>query len=287
MSNTIRVTVLVENTAAGRDTRGEHGLAYWIETDTIRVLFDTGQTQQTLLHNAEQLKIDLADADAVVLSHGHFDHTGGLPGLLQQMDLPDLYLHPAALARRFSRHRDGKVQDVGIPMQLDEPVLRQHVVSLNWTERPVQISNGIWVTGPVPRVNDYEDTGGDFYLDRDCTQIDPITDDQAIFLPSQDGTVVVVGCAHAGVINTLQYVRRLTNNRPIHAVIGGMHLVHASAERLELTGEALRQLDVQVLAPAHCTGPMPTAWLWAQFPERWRPCHVGTRFEFALTEERS
>jgi 7,8-dihydropterin-6-yl-methyl-4-(beta-D-ribofuranosyl)aminobenzene 5'-phosphate synthase len=285
MSNTIRVTVLVENTASGRNTRGEHGLAYWIETDTFRLLFDTGQTQQTLLHNTEQLKVDLAGADAVVLSHGHFDHTGGLPGLLQQMDRPSLYLHPAALARRFSRHHDGAVVDVGIPIQLDEAALRQHAVSLDWTERPVQISDAIWATGPVPRVNDYEDTGGDFYLDRDCKQIDPITDDQAIFFPSRDGTVVVVGCAHAGVINTLQYVRRLTNNKPIHAVIGGMHLVHASEERLERTGEALRQLDVQVLAPAHCTGPMPTAWLWAQFPERWRPCHVGSRFEYELSGE--
>ena len=285
MSNTIRVTVLVENTAAGRDTLGEHGLAYWIETDTFRMLFDTGQTPQTLLHNAGQLKIDLASADAVVLSHGHFDHTGGLLGLVQQIDLPGLYLHPAALTRRFSRHHDGTVVDVGIPIQFDEPTLRQHVVSLNWTERPVQIGDGIWVTGPVPRVNDYEDTGGDFFLDRDCTRVDPITNDQAIFFPSRDGTVVVVGCAHAGVINTLQYVRQLTDDRPIHAVIGGMHLVHASDERLERTGEALRQLDVQLLAPAHCTGPMPTAWLWAQFPERWRTCRVGSRFDFVTAED--
>ncbi len=287
MNHTIHITVLVENTARGRGLLAEHGLAYWIETETCKVLFDTGQTAEVLWHNAELLGIDLADADAVVLSHGHFDHTGGLPQLLQRVRLPNLYLHPAALAQRFSRHDDDSVEDVSIPPQLDESTLRRHVACLHWTEQPVRIDGGIQITGPVPRITDYEDTGGDFFLDSGCAEADPILDDQAIFFHTMQGTVVIVGCAHAGVVNTLQYIRTLTGDRPIHAVIGGMHLVHASPQRLEQTGKALKQLDVQLIAPAHCTGPMAAAWLWSQFPERWQPCHVGTCFEFELTEAQS
>ena len=275
----IAITTLVENTALGQGVRGEHGLAFWVETDSSRVLFDTGQTADVLFHNADCLGIDLSTTDAVVLSHGHYDHTGGLGELLKKTGRPHLMLHPDALIQRYTRRADGSTPEIGICGGLTEADLRQHA-ELIWTEQPTEVSDGLMATGGVPRVTEYEDTGGDFYLDEHCTQVDPIADDQALFSDTADGTVVLLGCAHAGIINTLHYIRELTNGKAIHAVIGGMHLVRATGERLDLTVQALHELGVRLIAPAHCTGAQPTARLCAHFPEQWQPCPVSTRFQF-------
>ena len=142
--------------------------------------------------------------------------------------------------------------------------------------------DGLTVTGPIPRTTDFEDSGGSFFLDRACQQPDPLTDDQAIYFDTTRGTVVLLGCAHAGVINTLRYVRQLTKDRPIHAVLGGMHLVSASAERLGRTIEELRAMGVERLGPSHCTGPVAVAAIWNAFPEQCFVCHTGARFEFEV-----
>lgn len=280
MTQSMRLTVLVENTAFGRHVWGEHGLAFWIEAGPKRILFDTGQTPNVLVHNAEFLGIDLASADGVVLSHGHYDHTGGLEEVLRRTGSIPLFLHPGAVARRFSRKQDGSVHEIGAPHPLDEPFLRARTSSLAWTREAEAITDELRVTGQVPRRTDFEDTGGDFYLDRGCANPDPIVDDQAVFFDTPEGTVVLLGCGHAGVVNTLYHVQELTGGRPLHAVIGGMHLVAASDNRLDRTVEALRELKVGSIAPLHCTGPRAQARLAFEFPDRWKPCHVGSLFEF-------
>lgn len=118
----------------------------------------------------------------------------------------------------------------------------------------------------------------DRLLDEACTQPDPLEDDQSVFFDTVDGTVVLLGCAHSGVINTLHYIRQLTDNRPIHTVIGGMHLVGASSRRTERTIEELKQLGIRRFAPAHCTGMPATVALWNAFPGQCQPCPVGTTF---------
>ena len=142
------------------------------------------------------------------------------------------------------------------------------------------IADGVTLTGPIPRVASLEDTGGRFFLDAACTRPDPLTDDQALVLEADRGLIVVLGCGHAGIISTLRYVKELTGGRAIAAVLGGMHLINASAKRIEMTIRELRQLKVQCLAFAHCTGMAATAALWNVFQRRCDGCHVGSTFSF-------
>jgi 7,8-dihydropterin-6-yl-methyl-4-(beta-D-ribofuranosyl)aminobenzene 5'-phosphate synthase len=273
-----RITVLVEDTASGPGLLAEHGLAYWIEYDDHRVLLDSGQGG-ALMSNAHTLGIRLSDIEALALSHGHYDHTGGVAEVLGICQSVAVHAHPAALAQKFVRNNDGTAREIGMP-DLSVKAIRDLHHRLVITNQPIAVFDELAVSGPVPWSADFEDTGGPYFLDEICTQPDPLKDDQSMFFSTSKGTVVLLGCAHSGVINTLHHIRRLTNNRPIHAVIGGMHLVNASSHRIERTIEELRKIGVERLAPAHCTGMQATMALSKAFPGQCQPCSVGTRFEF-------
>ncbi|MBE9143772.1 MBL fold metallo-hydrolase [Planktothrix mougeotii] len=275
MKTSFVLTVLVENTASGRGLLGEHGLSYLIEAGESRILFDTGQGL-VLQHNAKQLGINLQNLDAVVLSHGHYDHAGGLIKVLEECNYTQLFLHPSALQPKFSNRGE-----IGSPIQ-DKELLTQKFRQLIWTDQPTEIIPGVFVTGTIPRVNSWEDTGGNFWQDSQHNQVDLILDDQALFIDAPEGLVVILGCAHAGVINTLNYITKLTGKEKVYAVIGGMHLLNASRERLQATAETLTQYQVQIIGANHCTGMKAIAFLWHQFVGRCVGCQVGTRLEFGI-----
>jgi 7,8-dihydropterin-6-yl-methyl-4-(beta-D-ribofuranosyl)aminobenzene 5'-phosphate synthase len=271
-----RITVLVENTAGGRGLLAEHGLSFWIEWNGKHVLFDTGQGH-VLLNNAKRLDIRLDYIDAVVLSHGHYDHTGGLGDVLRNSRATTVYAHPTAFEAKYARNADGSARDVGM-LGLDEQMVRD-MAELVLVDGPTEICAGLRLTGPVPRTTDFEDTGGAFFRDEGCTERDQLIDDQAAFIETQAGTIVILGCAHAGVINTLRHVQTLTGNSPIDTVIGGLHLLHASPERMDKTVTELRRLNVRRLLPCHCTGMAAVVRLWQEFPGRCAACPVGTVLE--------
>lgn len=242
-----------------------------------RVLFDTGQSP-ALETNLEALTIPIDRADAIVLSHGHYDHTNGLAFALSHNEQGTVYLHPAAQEERYSI-RNGIAKSIGL-----SPANRQALSNarhrLVWTERATTCLPRVHVTGPIPRRSSYEDTGGPFYLDPDGNQSDPICDDQALWIETGCGIIVIVGCAHAGVVNTLNHVSRLSGAPSIHALIGGMHLADAPEQRLTETVHMLAQYDVQCIAPCHCTGEHAIQFLAQQLPGPVTDCRAGSTFCF-------
>ncbi|HUW34973.1 MAG TPA: MBL fold metallo-hydrolase [Planctomycetota bacterium] len=279
MIRRLRITVLV-NDVARAPLAAEHGLALWVEADGMRILFDTGQGT-VLFANAAALCVDLRTVQHVVLSHGHYDHTGGLAAVLSvAKQRPNVYLHPAALLPKYSRRETPPHRSIGIPRGA-EKALRTHAETV-WTSGPTRIANGVAVTGPIPRAHSFEGAIGPFFQDEACTVPDPLIDDQALYIQTTDGTALLLGCAHAGVANTVDYVTS-TTGKPIRAVVGGMHLLNAPTERLEATRDFLMRINARLVAPAHCTGEGPAAFLTAAVPHC-VPCTVGSSFQ--LGDER-
>lgn len=278
MGRSARITTLVENTAWGFGMLGEHGLAFRVDVGSHSVLFDTGQSD-VLVGNSEKLGVDLKTIEAIVLSHGHYDHTGGLDSALRTIGSTKVYAHKAAFSPKYARLDDGRSREIGMSF-ISEKEIRRRTEALIRTERPAEVFPGLFVTGEIPRITGFEDTGGPFYLDKQCCEPDPLMDDQAMFFSCSRGTVVILGCAHAGVINTLEYIRTLTGGAPVYAVLGGMHLAAASEQRIERTIEEFGKFNPEILAPAHCTGMEAVAGLWAAFPGKCCTCAVGFSMEF-------
>jgi 7,8-dihydropterin-6-yl-methyl-4-(beta-D-ribofuranosyl)aminobenzene 5'-phosphate synthase len=278
MITDLRITVLVENTARDSRLRTEHGLSFWIEAEGRKILFDTGQGE-ALEPNAQQLAVDLGQTDAIVISHGHYDHTGGLPRVLARSGRAVVYIHPLAFESKYSRREKTPCRPIGIPEQVASDLLgRDHY--LTFTRGPTRICSGLAVTGQIPRLAKFENTGGPFFLDEHCTRKDVVADDQALYVESRNGLVVVLGCGHSGVVNTLDYVAKLTGKRSMRAVLGGMHLAEASEERIELTCAALDRYRIGAVAPCHCTGKGAIARLRSWFGERVVDCSAGACFSF-------
>lgn len=252
LAGPLALTVMVDNTSDDVRLVAEHGLSLMLEVAEKKILFDTGQGP-ALPPNARRLEIDLSKLDALVLSHGHYDHTGGVPEVLRQDPGIPIYAHPDLFNPRYSRRETPPHKPNGIPQSVSE-ALSSHLARIHWTTSPTRIAKGVWATGPISRINDFEDPGGPFFLDPECQRPDPIEGDQALWVNTSKGIVVILGCAHAGVVNTLDFIAKLTGADHFHAVIGGMHLVHASPDRLRRTVEALKRYHLQILGPCHCTG---------------------------------
>lgn len=269
-----RITILCENSVGPLSgTLGEHGFSALIEpADGDPLLFDTGQGL-TLLHNARRMNKDLSKVRQVVISHGHYDHSGGLKPLLEECGAKQVYCHPCVFSSRYRVKDTGECYPIGIPASREE--LEAAGASFDLSKEFRAIAPGVFLTGEVPRVTDFET--GDQGLYRDCTgqDLDTTPDDQSLVLETKKGLVLILGCCHAGLINTVEHVAYMTGRRDIFAVIGGTHLGFCSHEQIEKTGAALRKLGIKKLAASHCTGFAASARLSRDLPKEFQVAMVG------------
>ncbi|MDT8900794.1 MBL fold metallo-hydrolase [Anaeroselena agilis] len=279
----MKVTVVVDNCIMPKSKkpfRAEHGLSLLIETESGRFLFDTGQSE-VAVYNLALLGVRPADLDAIILSHGHFDHTGGLAAVLVQAGkkLP-VYCHPGAFADRYSSS-GGAARYAGIPFA------QKHLVSLGAdfrpVEKPTELAPGLTISGSIPRVTGYEP--GDAFLlaagpDGCCSgDRDTVPDDMAIFHAGEKGLTVISGCAHSGIVNVIRHGLAVTGCSRLHAIVGGTHLGPVEKEQQEATLAELEGLQPAIVAANHCTGFYMLARLHGIFGARFVPAFVGTVLE--------
>ena len=256
----------------------EHGLSMWIEVEGRRILFDTGAGSK-FQSNARKLGIDVYTADHLILSHGHYDHTGGVGSFLQHSRQSHVYCHPGAIHPRYAV-RNGSGTSIQMPHESLAALDKLSAERLHWVQGPLHLDEHIGLTGHIPRKTSFESPGGPFYFDPAGQRPDPIDDDMALWIRTRKGLVVVTGCCHAGVINTLDYVFRLNNGMKICALIGGFHLMGARPLRLDLTMQALSAFGIDLLVPCHCTGQAAVEILKKTFEMRVSPGAAGKLLQF-------
>jgi 7,8-dihydropterin-6-yl-methyl-4-(beta-D-ribofuranosyl)aminobenzene 5'-phosphate synthase len=259
----IRIITLSENTA-NYGFLAEWGLSILVEIDGMRILMDTGLSFSAV-HNAQLLGIDLSKIDRIVLSHGHADHTGGLREVLRIKRDVEVIAHPDIWDSKYTR-RDKQTQEryIGIPFSREE--LEGQGARFNLTKEPVQISEHTMTTGEIPMVSGYEQVEDNLFIkEDDRLRQDLLADDLALVVNTEFGLVVILGCAHRGVVNTLRHAQELTGKKPVYAAIGGTHLIRASNERVEKTINDLKDIGVKKLGVSHCTGFPAQARLFQEF----------------------
>ncbi len=315
----VEITVLVENSAdllvKSTDTvkrfhekplLAEHGFAALVELKEagVRVLWDAGISTTALLENARLMEIDLSTVDAIALSHGHRDHFGAMTEVLKQIALrpesrewpPDapmeemrawstprkvsLVAHPAAFRERWGIAKDGRKFGPHLaPREAWEIAGAEIVVS----EGSYQLGPGCWLTGAVPR-RSHEEAGTSssmHYREGDEFVQDHLDDDQAIVIHVEEqGLVVLSGCAHSGILNTVSYAREISGVEQVHAILGGFHLASAKDDEIERTIDEIIKLAPVMVVPSHCTGFKAIARFASRMPDQFVQGVVGTRYLF-------
>lgn len=282
VSETFTLRCLVDNNSMdAASLQAEHGVAFTIETPAGHLLFDTGQSGEALAHNAARLGVDLSRIDALAFSHAHYDHTGGLETFLRHSHpgLP-LYAHPDLFRERFSL-KNNQPRSIGLSVSQADLARR---TTLHLSAAPQEILPHVWTIGQITTRIEFEGRSPHHYIQADGGGWvpDPYLDDMALVLKTSAGLVVVCGCCHAGLINTLTHLRQLFTGE-IKAIVGGTHLANVEAESLERAIAFLRAVNENYLPDLylnHCSGEQAMAILAQSFGEKVKPCPAGTVLMF-------
>jgi len=249
----MKLSILVDNnTIIDHYFYGEPAVSYLIEDNETNVLFDTGYSD-IFIKNAEKLDIDLATINYLVLSHGHNDHTGGLPFLMKKLNAqtpdqkPMLIAHPQALMpKHFGKENIGST---ATPLQL------QQTFSLMLTKKPYHINENLIFLGEIPTYFEFESRQaiGLCQQDNEPPQEDMVFDDSALVYRSSRGLVIITGCSHSGICNITKHAQEVCGEQKIADVIGGFHLLNASTERINNTIDFLTRNTPSKIHGCHCT----------------------------------
>lgn len=276
----VRITILCENLAGGLGELGEHGFSAFIETEQGNYLFDTG-TGRTIVANSLSLGKDLRTIKKIFLSHGHYDHTGGLPEVLRLKGKVEVHAHPHVFLERFAimKDKDKEIKRfVGIPYKRNFLELLGATFILN--PHFSEVAEGIYLTGEVPRKTTFEKQDFRLFSEVDG-KIGPdiFADDQSLILDTEKGLVLILGCAHSGMINIVNHVMRKMKKDKFYIILGGTHWQFLTPEQLEESLHILKGFQVERIGISHCTGIKAAMRLTQEFGDSFFYGAVGTIIE--------
>lgn len=246
----MKVTFLNENTVYRRGLIAEHGLSMLLTHGTKQYLMDTGQSD-VYLRNAAFLKRNISSVDGIILSHGHYDHCGGMTYLPKDCEAP-VYIRATGIRQKYSF--DKKKQNYvrsGVPF---DETLPAHMILLE--ERCTQIAKDTYLLGNIPYEAGLEEPPVGFYLYEDDHYVpDYMEDEQLLVIREEQGLCIFMGCCHPGMRNALKYVQSFFPDEHMHALVAGMHLIHAGEQQIQCAIEEVMRQDIDCIIPMHCTGP--------------------------------
>lgn len=236
-----------------RGLLAEHGLSLWIEVEDYRVLFDTGASM-VFRTNAEALGVAVEEADAIVISHGHYDHLGGLEFFPEGGKAPPIHLDERALwTKEVRRGSDDSRQPSGVLWDMNRTPHVRDALAPGQGLR--ELAPSVYLSGDIPRVYSWEDPPAEFFVETpEGWERDYITDEQMLIVRQDDRLSVFSGCSHRGIVGSLEHVLHCFPGCRLHAVVAGMHLLHGPDERIEATVARLRDWRIDYVVPLHCTG---------------------------------
>jgi 7,8-dihydropterin-6-yl-methyl-4-(beta-D-ribofuranosyl)aminobenzene 5'-phosphate synthase len=266
--------ILTDNIVNRPHLLAEHGLSLWIKKDAMKILFDAGQTS-IFLQNALYLGIPINTADAIVLSHGHYDHCAGVSSYPFSGGSTKIYVNPKAFEKKLSAKGD-TVRDIGIPWSLEiRNSLKSHVVLTSEYE---ELTHGIAVLGGIAQNNNFESVSEHFFTEKDGLRSkDQMDDEQLLVIENENGLVVFSGCSHKGIVNCVEHVKAKFPGKKISTLVAGMHLQGVSKERLDATITYLINSDIENIIPLHCTGIVPICELKKALKDRCQIFATGDR----------